>query len=95
MVLSASIWLLVGIALTGYIDARLSFVRGLVDPNQLARVSSTMYLLPGITNAIGAFVVGTVSGVAIPVPFGVALGGGSLTVGLRAVLLPGEKVIRY
>lgn len=95
LALSASTWLLIGFALTGYIDAKLAFVRGSVDPNKLARVSSNMYLLPGITSAVGALVLGAVAGVATPVLFGIALGVGFLGAGLLAALLPGVKVLRY
>lgn len=95
LALSAVTWLWVGFALTGYTTSKLAFVRGTVEPNKLARVSSNMYLFPGVTSAVGALALGALAGRATSSSFGLVLGLGFLAAGFLALLLPGVKVLRY
>lgn len=92
---AASAWLLVGFSWTGYTNSKLAFIRGSVEPNRLARVSSNMYLFPGITSAVGALVLGTWAEHATPSFFALGIGAGLLATGVLAILLPGVKVLRY
>jgi len=93
--LAAFAWVGVGITLTGYTNSKFAFIRGSVEPNRLARVSSNMYLFPGISSAVGALVLGGLAGQVLPLEFGLTLGIGFLGAGLLAILLPGVKVLRY
>jgi hypothetical protein len=95
LVLVAIFWLLLGFFLTAYGDAKYAFLRGSVQPNQLGRVTSNMYLFPGISSAVGALVLGILAGNVPPLYFGLVLGAGLLAAGVLAVLLPGVKVLRY
>jgi hypothetical protein len=95
LVLVAVLWLLLGFFLTSYGDAKYAFLRGTVSPNQLGRVSSNMYLFPGISSAIGALVMGILAGELSPLQFGLVLGTGFLAAGVLANLLPGVKVLQY
>lgn len=95
LLFAASAWLIVGIALTGYTNSKFAFIRGSVEPNRLARVSSNMYLFPGITSAIGALVLGGLADHSSPLPFALLLGAGFFSAGLLAILLPGVKALRY
>ncbi|HTT73517.1 MAG TPA: MFS transporter [Thermoplasmata archaeon] len=95
LVLSAFVWLLVGVTSTGYATAKYAFIRGSVEPTKLARVSGNMYLFPGITSAVGALVLGALADHVLPVAFGLTLGAGFLAAGLLASLLPGVKALRF
>lgn len=95
LLLAAVAWLAVGATLTGYVDAKFTFVRGSVEASRLARVSSNLYLLPGITSAVGALVLGDVAGGLSAEGFGLLLGIGFLGAGLLALLLPGVRLLRY
>ncbi|MGA8536994.1 MAG: hypothetical protein WB789_06335 [Thermoplasmata archaeon] len=95
LVFVAILWLLLGLFLSAYVDAKYAFLRGSVDPNRLARVTSNMYLFPGISSAVGALVLGFLAASASPLYFGLVLGSGFLAAGVLAVLLPAVKVLRY
>ncbi len=89
------IWLLIGFATSGYLSSKFALVSGSVDPNKLARVSSNMYLFPGITSSVGALVLGLLAGSATSHSFALVIGIGFLAAGLIAILLPGLKTLRY
>jgi len=95
LVFVAIMWLLLGFFLSAYGGAKYAFLRGSVDPNKLGRVTSNMYLFPGISSAIGALVLGILAGSTSPFYFGLVLGTGFLAAGVLAVLLPGVKVLRF
>jgi hypothetical protein len=88
-------WLLVGLFVNAYSGAKYTFLRGSVDPRQLGRVTSNLYLFPGISSAAGALVLGTVAGAVSPWEFGLLLGSGCLAAGALATVLPGVKALRY
>src|SRR5579859_873947 len=56
LVFVALIWLLLGFFMSSYGDSKYTFLRGSVEPNKLGRVTSNMYLFPGISSAVGALV---------------------------------------
>jgi hypothetical protein len=91
----AFVWLLVGLFSSAYGGAKYTFLRGSVDPNKLGRVTSNMYLFPGVSAAIGVLVLGVLAGSVSPLVFGLVLGTGLLVAGALAVVLPGVKVLRY
>jgi hypothetical protein len=91
----AFVWLLVGLFLSAYGGAKYTFLRGSVDPNKLGRVTSNMYLFPGVSTAVGALVLGLLAGSVSPLYFGLVLGAGLLAAGVLGILLPGVKVLRY
>lgn len=95
LVLVAFVWLLIGLFLAAYSDAKYAFLRGSVDPRKLGRVTSNMYLFPGISSAVGALVLGILAGSVSPLYFGLVLGVGFLSAGVLAIVLPGVKVLRY
>ncbi|MCI4322493.1 MAG: hypothetical protein L3K03_00465 [Thermoplasmata archaeon] len=95
LALVAVMWFLLGLFVTAYGDAKYAFLRGTVNPKQLGRVSSNMYLFPGISSAIGALVLGTLAGDLSPLQFGLLLGVGFLAAGVLANLLPAVKVLQY
>ncbi len=95
LVLVAVLWLLIGLFLTSFADAKYAFLRGSVDPGQLGRVTSNLYLFVGISSAIGALVLGELAGVVSPLYFGLVLGGGFLVAGVLALSLPGVKGLKY
>jgi hypothetical protein len=95
LVFVAVMWLFLGFTLTAYADAKDAFLRGSVDPSQLGRVTSNMYLFPGISSAVGALGLGLLAGGMSAFYFGLVLGSGFLAAGVLAVLLPGVKVLRY
>lgn len=95
LVLVALLWLLIGLFLSLYLDAKYSFLRGSVDPAQLGRVTSNMYLFPGVSSAMGALVLGVLASSSSPLTFGLVLGVGFLVAGSLALLLPGVKLLRY
>lgn len=91
----ALLWLVLGVSLSAYADAKYAYLRGSVEPNRLARVTSNMYLFPGISSAAGALVLGVLAGSLSPLGFGIVLGAGLLASGVLAALLPAVKVLRY
>lgn len=95
LVLLALIWLLIGFASTSYLNSKSAFVGGTVDPNKLARVSSNMYLFPGVTSSVGALVLGILAGGTTPSWFGFAIGAGFLFAGIVAILLPAVRILRF
>ncbi|HEV2165693.1 MAG TPA: hypothetical protein VGS23_01745 [Thermoplasmata archaeon] len=95
LVLTALLWLVIGFASNGYLDAKYAFLRGSVAPNQLGRVTSNLYLFPGISSAVGALLLGVLAGRLPPLYFGLVLGLGFLSAGTLALILPGVKVMRY
>ena len=88
-------WLLIGLFSSAYVGAKYAFLRGSIDPNKLGRVTSNMYLFPGISSAIGALVLGVIAGSLSPMLFGLVLGAGVVGAGSLARLLPGIRVLRY
>lgn len=88
-------WVLIGVMTTSYTNSKYAFVRGSVDPSKLARVSANMYLLPGITSAVGALTLGIWANSSNSPLFGLTIGVGFLVAGLLATLLPGVKALRY
>jgi MFS transporter, DHA3 family, macrolide efflux protein len=91
----AVLWLAVGFFLSAYSDAKYSFLRGSVEPAKLGRVTSNLYLFPGISSAVGALVLGELADRLPPLEFGLVLGAGFLAAGALAVLLPGVRILRY
>lgn len=95
LVLTAILWLFIGLFVTAYSDAKYAFLRGSVDPGQLGRVTSNVFTFSGISGAVGALVLGELAGSVSPLDFGFVLGVGFLAAGILAVLLPGVKLLRY
>lgn len=95
LVLVAVLWLLLGLFSAAYLDAKYSFLRGSVDPSKLGRVTSNLYLFPGISSAVGALVLGLLADTLSPLIFGLLLGTGFLIAGILALLLPAVKMLRY
>ncbi|MGI0129803.1 MAG: hypothetical protein ACREDE_03535 [Thermoplasmata archaeon] len=95
LVVVALMWLVLGIFLPSYSDAKYAFLRGSVDANKLGRVTSNLYLFPGISSAVGALVLGGLASNVTPFYFGLVLGAGFLAAGTLAIALPGVRLLRY
>ncbi len=95
LALFALTWLAIGFTTSSYVDSKYAFIGGSIDPNKLARVSSNMYLFPGITSSVGALALGFLAGSATPELLGSVIGVGCLAAGVLALLLPGVKALRY
>lgn len=95
LVMAAVLWLLIGMFSSGYFGAKYAYLRGSVSPNKLGRVTANLYLLPGVSSAVGAVALGVLAGSTSPALFGLLVGAGLLGAGLLAAVLPGVKVLRY
>lgn len=95
LVLTAVLWLLIGMFSSGYTGAKYAYLRGSVSPNKLGRVTANLYLFPGISSAVGAVALGVLAGSTSPTLFGLLVGVGLLSAGVLATVLPGVKVLRY
>lgn len=95
LVMSALLSLFIGLFSNAYVSAKYAFLRGSVDPNKLGRVTSNLYLFPGISGALRVLMLGVVAGSLSPILFGLVLGSGPLGAGALAVVLRGVKASRY
>ncbi|MGP8072173.1 MAG: hypothetical protein ACLPZM_03475 [Thermoplasmata archaeon] len=62
LVATAGAWALAGGALGGYSTGKFTFQWGYVPGDRLARVTSNLYVFPGVSGAIGAIVIGALAG---------------------------------
>lgn len=88
-------WLLAGFTTSSYTDAKYTFLRGSVDRDRLGRVTSNLYLFPGVSSAVGALVLGFFANTTGPLTFGLVVGAGFLIAGLLGVVLPGVRALRF
>jgi hypothetical protein len=93
--LGALAWFAVGFASAGYLDAKYSFFRGSVAPEQIGRLVSNMFLFAGIASSAGALVISAVAVGGAPVPLGLAVGVAFVAAGGIGLALPGVRQMRY
>ena len=95
VVIAASVWFAVGFLFSAYLVAKYAFLRGFVPAEQLARVTSNLYLFPGVASVAGAFVLGAAAidlsppALALWVALGLALAGAA------AWSLPGVRRLSF
>ncbi|HLM91904.1 MAG TPA: hypothetical protein VK424_07670 [Thermoplasmata archaeon] len=88
---TAAAWAMAGGALGGYTSGKFTFQWGYVPGDRLARVTSNLYVFPGVSGAAGALVVGDLAG-AIPGSSLVELIAGIFALAvLLALLLPAVR----
>jgi len=95
LALEAAIWFGVGFTWSSYTDVKYAFLRGIIPPGQLARVTSNLWIFPGTASAAGALVLGSLATHADPTGFGVVILVGFLGAGLLALLMPAVRAMRY
>ncbi len=93
--LAAAAWFLVGFSIEGYYDAKYAYLRGEVQPQVLGRVTSNLWLFPGIMSAAGAVLVGALAAGVSPAVLGGLVAAGFLAAALVGVALPGFRRLRY
>jgi DHA3 family macrolide efflux protein-like MFS transporter len=95
LVLTASAWFVAGLAMGAYYSGKNTFLWGYVPANRLARVTSNLYVFPGVSGAIGAIALGVLATRIVP---------GSLTTlaalvfagaALMSVLLPAVRKFAF
>ncbi|HTT16130.1 MAG TPA: hypothetical protein VMH49_02060, partial [Thermoplasmata archaeon] len=92
---ASAVWFVVGFAQGAYLDAKYAFLRGSVDPGQLGRVVSNLYLFPGVTSTVGVAVLGVLATRLPTAAFGTDVGVGLLAAGLLGLALPAVRRLRY
>ncbi len=61
LALTAVVWALAGAALGAYSSGKVTFEWGYIPPERLARVTSNLFLFPGVSGAAGALLLGTLA----------------------------------
>lgn len=93
--LGAAAWFAVGFGIEGYYDAKYSYLRGEVAPQVLGRVTSNLWLFPGLMSAVGAVLIGALAGGVSPALLGGLVAAGFLAAALLGLALPGFRRLRY
>jgi len=95
LVLEAAAWFGIGFVWSSYTDVKYAFLRGAIPPGQLARVTSNMWLLPGIASSIGALALGSLATHSSPLEFGVVMVLGFVAAGALALAMPAVRSMKY
>ena len=93
--LGAVTWLLIGVAWSGYMDAKYAFYRGSIPAQQLGRFISNMYLFSGAAAVLGAVVLSWIAGFGVSWWLGGVAGSLLLGAGVLGVALPRVRAFRY
>jgi hypothetical protein len=95
LVLEAAAWFGLGFAWSSYTDVKYAFLRGIIPPEKLARVTSNLWIFPGVASAAGALVLGSLATHSNPAAFGVVIVVGFLLAGALALALPAVRAMKY
>ncbi len=95
ILLAAAAWFVVGFSIEAYYDAKYSYLRGEVQPQVLGRVTSNLWLFPGIMSAVGAVLIGALASGVSPAVLGGLVAAGFLAAALVGAALPGFRRLRY
>ena len=91
----AAVWFSVGFAQAAYLDAKYAFLRGSVPAGQLGRVTSNLYVFPGVSSTIGIAVLGAIAVTVSTPELAVVVAAGFLASAVLATALPGVRRLRY
>lgn len=95
IVLAAGVWFTVGFAIEANYDAKYAYLRGAVPPEALGRVTSNLWLFPGITSSAGAVAIGVLAQGLAPAALGEVIAAGFLGAAILGAALPAYRHLRY
>lgn len=88
-------WFAVGFGINAYYDAKGAYLLGGFPPETMARLTSNLYVFPGVAGSIGALAIGSLANSLPAVSLGYFVALGFLAAGLLGTALPAVKRLRY
>lgn len=95
LLLSTGAWFLVGLASGIPVTLVYSYLQATAPPEAVGRVTSNLYLFPGIASAVGAVAFGLVSTAVSPSTLGYGVVVGLAGAGLMALVIPVVRKMRF